>query len=446
MSDKIAKVLSFFALIFIVFIAGSVITKYKIFPYQYLEKPYRGMEAILYLIEQGEYSPHVWVEATHSFDKSGVTRYNADKAYNGLTLYAPAHEHKAYLIDMEGKVVHSWEKKFSEIWPEQKHIPNEALTPDNMIVWRGLYLYPNGDLLAVYNATLTPTGHGLVKLDKDSNVIWAYADTAHHFVDVGEDGRVYTLTLDIQIDGIDGVDKLNFPVMNDKVAILEADGTPVKSISILKALGTSPYFKDVVDYLSREERLDISMSTGQGGDLLHSNTIRYITKAQAENHPIFKEGQLLLSFRTLDMLAMLDPEAETITWAMRGFFRAQHSPEILPNQNIILFDNQGPQSPVDVSRVMEFDPVTGKIVWSYTGSEKEPFYSWIRSHVDPLPNGNVLVTSMQNGRLFEVTREGEIVWEFFSPDRLPSNPKRVSGLHSAQRFAYEDLTFLEFNR
>ena len=33
-----------------------------------------------------------------------------------------------------------------------------------------------------------------------------------------------------------------------------------------------------------------------------------------------------------------------------------------------------------------------------------------------LGGGNVLVTESTRGRAFEITREGEIVWEFFSPD------------------------------
>src|SRR6059036_3002382 len=35
--------------------------------------------------------------------------------------------------------------------------------------------------------------------------------------------------------------------------------------------------------------------------------------------------------------------------------------------------------------------------------------------IQRLPNGNTLITESSFGRLFEVTREGEIVWEYVSP-------------------------------
>ena len=32
-----------------------------------------------------------------------------------------------------------------------------------------------------------------------------------------------------------------------------------------------------------------------------------------------------------------------------------------------------------------------------------------------MPNGNTLITESNKGHVFEVTRDGEIVWEFYSP-------------------------------
>lgn len=438
---KIYQAVSVLALMFLFFMLGSITTKFEIWPYQLLDKPYQGFLALAYAIENSQDSPHVWAEATHGFEKSGVTRYDTEKAYNGFTLYAPAHEHKAYLIDMQGNKVHSWAMPFSQLWPNPAHTTLKEPTPDHQIVWRGMYLYPNGDLLAVYNAVITPTGHGLVKLDKDSNVIWSLPIRAHHYVDVGDDGRIYTLTLDIHMKGVEGVDGFDFPILEDNVAVISADGEVLKEISLIKAFANSPYFADVTDYMTRKRRLDVDMSTAAGGDVLHTNTVSYIDKEAADGSLMFEEGQLLLSMRELDMLAVMDPETEQIVWAMRGFWRAQHSPKLLPNGRIMLFDNQGPQGG-QYSRVVEFGPVTGKIYWSYTGTEDEPFYSYIRSHQDPLPNGNVLVTSFQNGRVFEVTRDNKIVWEYYSPDRLPGHANRVSGLHGAMRFTQEDLTFL----
>ncbi len=54
-------------------------------------------------------------------------------------------------------------------------------------------------------------------------------------------------------------------------------------------------------------------------------------------------------------------------------------------------------------------------VWSYRSEDPTEFYSFFISGAQRLPNGNTLVCSGAQGRFFEVTREGEIVWEYWNP-------------------------------
>ncbi len=53
--------------------------------------------------------------------------------------------------------------------------------------------------------------------------------------------------------------------------------------------------------------------------------------------------------------------------------------------------------------------------WIYTAPTKANFFSSFISGAQRLPSGNTLIASGSKGRLFEVTREGEIVWEFLNP-------------------------------
>jgi hypothetical protein len=64
------------------------------------------------------------------------------------------------------------------------------------------------------------------------------------------------------------------------------------------------------------------------------------------------------------------------------------------------------------SRVAELDPQTKQIVWEYKAHD---FYAYNRGGTQCLPNGNILITESPDGRAFEVTQKGEIVWEFFTP-------------------------------
>ena len=51
--------------------------------------------------------------------------------------------------------------------------------------------------------------------------------------------------------------------------------------------------------------------------------------------------------------------------------------------------------------------------WSY--SDPGTFYSSFISGTQRLPNGNTLICSGVQGRVFEVTRGGEVVWDFRNP-------------------------------
>jgi len=110
-----------------------------------------------------------------------------------------------------------------------------------------------------------------------------------------------------------------------------------------------------------------------------------------------------------------------------GQHDAHMIPEKLPGEgNIMVFDNQGAAGfpPIYLnmfpgSRVLEIDPVSKEIVWQYDASKSgRPFWTFYSSFISSarrLPNGNTLICEGMNGRLFQVSHEAEIVWEFINP-------------------------------
>jgi hypothetical protein len=64
------------------------------------------------------------------------------------------------------------------------------------------------------------------------------------------------------------------------------------------------------------------------------------------------------------------------------------------------------------SRVLEINPVTLELVWSYPNAR---FFSTNISSAQRLPNGITLMVAGAGGRMFEVTRDGTIVWEYMFP-------------------------------
>src|SRR5205807_3495731 len=109
------------------------------------------------------------------------------------------------------------------------------------------------------------------------------------------------------------------------------------------------------------------------------------------------------------------------------FDAKQIIPEGLPGAgNLLLFDNQGeagyPAVTLNVlsgSRVLEIDPAKQRIVWEYTGTDNDrpqwTFFSAFISSARRLPNGNTLIDEGMNGRFFQVTPKGDIMWEYVNP-------------------------------
>jgi hypothetical protein len=53
--------------------------------------------------------------------------------------------------------------------------------------------------------------------------------------------------------------------------------------------------------------------------------------------------------------------------------------------------------------------------YSRVSSLATAFFSHIGSGCQRLPNGNILICASTEGHIFEVTREGQLVWDYFNP-------------------------------
>ena len=133
--------------------------------------------------------------------------------------------------------------------------------------------------------------------------------------------------------------------------------------------------------------------------------------------------------------------------------------------NILIYDNGGwagygapnPASPTgnknatrDYSRVIEIDPVKMEIVWQCRPMDlgymqpflADHFYSCYISSAQRLPNGNTFITEGSDGRLFEVTPENEIVWEYHSP-YFADKGITTNMVYRAYRYPYDYVPQVE---
>lgn len=150
---------------------------------------------------------------------------------------------------------------------------------------------------------------------------------------------------------------------------------------------------------------------------------------------------MLLSFNGLSAIATLDLDSHKISRVWAGYWHHQHDPDLLDNGDIILFDNQGAWTPGQNARVIEFNPDNYAITWEYPGNSGQPLFSTYRGREQVLDNNNVLISEFENGRLLEVTRDGQLAWEYSCPFRSTINPRFVCNFVAGRRYGRDELHF-----
>jgi hypothetical protein len=425
-AHQVVACLSVLGLLALSFMAGAAVMHFRLPSSGFFDKAFTGAKA--------------WHERGRPDDpafggpgdpaREGVLLDTPGKAFDGFTLYTTTAGPRARLVDMRGKLLHQWELPFRKAWPRPPHVRDPL--PDEQVHWFRCHLYPNGDLLALYHAAGdTPYGYGLVKLDRHSNLLWAYAGNAHHDLDVAEDGTIYTLAHRIVREPPRGLEFLPGPLIVDSLVVLSPGGRELDSVPILEAFRDSPYALLLFAPPSGPAALPPRESGAvPKGDLVHANSVRVLRRALAPKFPLFKPGQVLISLRERSLLAVLDTRTRSVVWAARGPWKAQHDAEFLPDGRILLYDNVGSDH---ASRVLEYDPRTQAIPWAYSCENTIPFRAQSRGTKQRLPNGNTLVVDPDDWLLLEVTRGKDVVWKYCCGGI-------VTG---AWRYGPDELTFLK---
>jgi hypothetical protein len=131
----------------------------------------------------------------------------------------------------------------------------------------------------------------------------------------------------------------------------------------------------------------------------------------------------VLSPRNFDQVVIVDAESGEIVDRLGSngdydVLRKQHNPDYLRGpggeSTILVGDSEN-------DRVVEYASRDGE--WNRTWSVGEGQFAWPRD-ADRLPNGNTLITDSRNHRVVEVTPEGEVVWEVYTP-WLPYDAERI---------------------
>jgi len=321
-----------------------------------------------------------------------VTIYDSAKTFDGYTLFAPTFGTDAWLIDMRGRVVNHW---------EMQHAPasHGRLLPNGNLMWQGK---GPGSM----DKHFVGSGSELVEVDWDGNEVWRYDEIGlnHDFLPLPNGNIIINIFTPLPDDlaknvkgGIPGTE-LDGKMYTGVFKEITRDGETVWSWNPSEHLDPD---KDAICPMCNRHVWGFNNSMALMGD-----------------------GKLLFTLRLLNRVCMLDRKSGQIVWEF-GEGEAighPHCCTALDNGNVLLFDNGLHRYSTELnladfaaSRVIEIDPKKKEIVWKYQDPLAPNFFSAICSGAQRLPNGNTLICEATKGRLFEVTTEGEIVWEYMSP-------------------------------
>jgi hypothetical protein len=341
---------------------------------------------------------------------SGVRMADRSLVQDGWTLYTSGHSPVATLIDLDGKVARTWTVDLKKTFPEVVSLrANHEL--------RVTHVDPDGSLVAMVSHC------GLVRLDAASRVIWAYHGYVHHDFRVAPSGAIWVLEKKEWLVPDLGRGE---PIWEDFAVEISPEGRLVRRISLLTALRKSAYAPMMA-------RVPTDL------DIFHTNSISVLDGSLASRSPVFRKGNVLLSLHHLDLLAILDPDQGRIVWALSGQWHAQHAASLLPTGRLLLFDNFG--SMRAASRVLEVDPFTQQIAWSWGARPGQDLFTEAGGGQQRLENGNTLICESNFGRAIEVAPDGRVVWEFLNPNRAGEKNELIATLYTIERLP-KDLPFL----
>ncbi len=410
---------------------------------------------------------------------TGVTIYKPEKCFNGYTLF-PAKGYGAVLINMNGKAVH--------LWKDLQGMPNKLLPGGRILGSSGVRdkQFSHQDQL------------DLLQVDWDGNVQWSFAQHAyvedagyaprwiarqhHDYQREGNPVGYYVPGMDCRTaDGNTlilahrNANKLRitgYPLLDDCVYEVDWQGQKVwewQALDHFHELGLSEIEKNA---LCRNPNLrDCGL-----GDWAHINSMSVLgpNKWYEAGDERFHPDNIIMDSRDLNIIFIISKETGKIVWQLGSDFSAtkelrsigqiigQHHAHIIPKGlpgegNLLVFDNggfagYGLPSPTskeglkahrrDFSRVLEINPITLNIEWQYTPAQAKLarpmqahyFYSPLVSSAQRLPNGNTFITEGCSGRLFEITADYEIVWEYINPYK--DEESNMNMIYRAYRYPY----------
>lgn len=380
---------------------------------------------------------------------------NGPGSFDGYTLFAPISYDKAYLIDNEGHLVHSWDCGFS---------PGQSC-----------YLLENGNLLYTARAGYTNPVFGgggeggrIREFNWEGELLWdfVFSDSSHlqhHDIELLPSGNILVIAWEYKSfsdcisagrDPSTLSDGELWPDMIIEVEPIYPDSGRIVwewhawDHLIQDFDSTKPNYGNVSENPGKIDLNYIPGPISGNADWLHINAVDY--------NPVL--DQIILSNHNFSELWIIDHGTTTLeaadsagdllyrwgnpaTYGRGGSFDqqlfAQHDAQWIVSElpgagDILVFSNgRNNPPPLRHSEIVQITPPVDDFgvysivpdsayapispFWTFSATPETSWFAQNISGCQRLPNGNTLICSGPQGWFFEVTEDGTIVWEYINP-------------------------------
>ncbi|MDB5123348.1 MAG: Arylsulfotransferase [Mucilaginibacter sp.] len=322
------------------------------------------------------------------------------------------------------KVLHQWLQNFdqtkqllrdkSDFWKisdkQSTRLFNPLILNDGSIVFNNFY---------------SP----LIKMDKNSKLVWVINGTFHHSIECDADGNTWAPSI----------------IENSKFLKNMLPAFVDNAITKVSPNGKVLFKKSVAEILIENGYRGLLLGVGNYEiDLSHLNDIQ--PALTTTKH--WMKGDLLISLRNRSTVFLYRPASNKILWLKTGPWLNQHDVNFIDSDRISLFGNNIVQANPDEllidghNEVYIYNFKTNTVETPYTAVLKAARVSTTtEGRANVLPNGDLFVEESNNNRLFRSDRNA-IVWQYI--DRVDQHSvAALSWSRFITKEEFKKLTFLQ---
>ncbi|MBI1183686.1 hypothetical protein GC194_05420 [bacterium] len=389
MKPKIGKYYFVISVVFLVFVYGVFVGRTKMFPFKLFEQAKDGFD---YVVERLKKRAAIIENKDNKFLNAPVYIGDTLKRYVLISGIDSSGSVYVKLINESNRTIKKWDidiNYFADLLKDGQDWKGEFSLKKQLI--HGISILDNGDL--VFNIEKS----GMIRLNRESEVVWSLPIKSHHSIYIDNDGFIWACGL--HYTGLEYPSSTN-RMLDQSILKISQEGKIVNYWSLTKILEDSGL-----------SGMAFPLGSERVFNRYHINDVEPF---EGNDSGFFEKGDIMVSIRDFNTIMIFNAQTGLVKKLVSFHFSRQHDPDFIDANTISVFDNRyfdtkgGNMS----SRIVEINVVKNELDVFFIGSSEFPFYSRTMGKHTWLPNGHLLATDAESGKVFEIDENKKVVWVY----------------------------------